>query len=59
MAQFFLPLQVPEARSIRAAHVHYQVVSEGTKRPHSLQIISHSVCGQLVLPQVDAQWLAC
>lgn len=54
MAQFFLPLQVSEAWSVRAAHVHDQVVSEGAKRPYSLQIISHNICGQLVLPQVDA-----
>lgn len=59
MAQFFLALQVSEARCVGTANIYHQVISEGAEGPHPLKVICHCVSGQLVFAKIDAERFAC
>lgn len=53
--QLSLALQVPQPWSVRAGHIHNQVVSQRAQHPHPSHIVSCSISGALVLAQVDSK----
>lgn len=53
--QLSLALQVPQPWSVRAGHIHNQVVSQRAQRPNPSHVVSCSVSRALVLAQVDSK----